>query len=237
MLYNGAKASVLINGFLSESFQIDRGCRQGDGLSPYLFLLCAEILGKMVRRDNTLKGITVDGFEYRLSQYADDTVFILDGSENSLSRAFKLLDNFACMSGLKVNISKTNAVWIGGNKGRQKGVCPDTDVHWVRPQESFRALGIDFSTNLDNMIDNNYNRVLNSISNLIGQWSKRNLTVLGRVTVAKSLILSKLTFLILTLPDPSKLFIKNLDSMLYKFIWKGVDRVTRNQMIQDYSQG
>ena len=94
-------------------------------------------------------------------------MFILDGSENSLSRAFKLLDNFAFMSGLKVNISKTNAVWIGGNKGRQRGVCPDTDVHWVRPQESFRALGIDFSTNLDNMIDNNYNRVLNSISNLI----------------------------------------------------------------------
>ena len=57
VLYNGAKASVLRNGFLSESFQIERGCRQGDGLSPYLFLLCAEILGKMVRRDNTLKGV------------------------------------------------------------------------------------------------------------------------------------------------------------------------------------
>ncbi len=82
------------------------------------------------------------------------------------------------------------------------------------------------------MIDNNYNRVLTSIDNLIGQWSKRNLTVLGRVTVVKALRLSKLTFLILTLPDPSKSFIKNLDSMLYKFIWKGVDRVTRNQMIQ-----
>ena len=65
------------------------------------------ILGKMVRRDNTLKGVTVDGSEYRLSQYADDTVFILDGSENWLSRAFKLLDDFAWMSGLKVNISKT----------------------------------------------------------------------------------------------------------------------------------
>ena len=36
----------------------------------------------------------------------------------------------------------------------------------------------------------------------IAQWSKRNLTVLGRVTVVKSLLMSKLTYLILTLPDP-----------------------------------
>ena len=237
VLYNGAKASVLVNGFLSESFPVERGCRQGDGLSPYLFLLCAEILGKMVRRDNILKGIMIEGSEYRLSQYADDTVFILDGSESSFVTAFKILESFASMSGLKVNIEKTNAVWIGGNKGRQKSICSNIEVKWVDPQGSFRALGIDFVTNLENMTDINYNNVLGSIHTAIGQWSKRNLTVLGRITIVKSLILSKLTFLALTLPDPSKLFIKNLDSLLFKFIWRGVDRVTRNQMIQNYSQG
>ena len=237
VLYNGANASVLVNGFLSESFKIQRGCRQGDGLSPYLFLLCAEILGMMVRTDRILKGIVVEGHEYKLSQYADDTVFFLDGSESSFKRAFKLLDVFASMSGLKVNIEKTNAVWIGGNKGRQKHLCTDINVKWVDAQDSFRVLGIDFVTNLEAMVTINYNRVLMSISQLINQWSKRNLTVLGRVTIVKSLILSKLTFLILSLPDPPKAFIKELDTMLYKFIWKGGDRVTRNQMIQTYSKG
>ena len=87
-----------------ESFKIERGCRQGDGLSPYLFLFCAEILGKMVRNDRILKGITVEDVEYRLSQYADDTVLFLNGSEISLERAFQLLDDFAKMSDLKVNV-------------------------------------------------------------------------------------------------------------------------------------
>jgi len=72
---------------------------------------------------------------------------------------------------------------------------------------------------------------------LIYQWSRRNLTVLGRVTVVKSLLLSKLTHLILTLPDPPQEFIKDLNQIIYKFIWKGIDKVSRNQMIQDYDQG
>ena len=58
VLYGGATASVLVNGFLSESFKIERGCRQGDGLSPYLFLLYAEIMGMLVRNVNIFKGIS-----------------------------------------------------------------------------------------------------------------------------------------------------------------------------------
>ena len=75
------------------------------------------------------------------------------------------------------------------------------------------------------------------IDNMIHHWSRRNLTVLGRVTVVKSLILSKLTYLILCLPDPPYEFIKELNRKIFKFIWKGIDKVSRNQMIQNYDQG
>ena len=68
---------MLVNGFLSESFKIERGCRQGDGLSPYLFLLCAEIMGMLDRNDNILRGILDEDKKYRISQYADDAVFFL----------------------------------------------------------------------------------------------------------------------------------------------------------------
>ena len=237
LFYCHAKASVLVNGFISEAFDVGRGCRQGDGLSPYLFLLCAEVLSMMVKNNHEIKGIKVNNSEYCLSQYADDTVIFLDGSPDSMYATFKVLESFANISGLKVNIDKTNSVWIGANKGRNDKICADLRVNWVGINDTFKILGVIFCTELDNMINLNYQKVLLSIKNLINHWSKRNLTVLGRVTVVKSLLLSKLTYLILTLPDPPTEVVNDLNRTLYKFVWKGLDRVSRNQMIQDYNKG
>ena len=86
---------------------------------------------------------------------------------------------------LQLISEKTKAVWIGDNKGRPKHPCTDIYVKWVETQESFRALGMDFIMTLEAMVTITYNRVLMSILKLIIQWSKRNLTVLGRVTIVK----------------------------------------------------
>ena len=84
VFYKDAKSSILLNGFISESFYISRGCRQGDGLSPYIFLLCVEVLGMMIRQNKHINGIDIDHQEYKLSQYADDTVIVTNGSEQSM---------------------------------------------------------------------------------------------------------------------------------------------------------
>ena len=146
VFYNQASASTLVNGFLSESFRVERGCRQGDSLSPYLFLLCAEVLGIMIRQNKNIKGILIDETEFKLSQYADDTVMFLDGSENSMSSAFQTLDTFATMSGLKVNVEKTQAVWIGSKKDDKDKICTNIPVKWAGTGDTFKALGICFST-------------------------------------------------------------------------------------------
>ena len=91
---------VIQSGFYSVFFPIGRGCRQGDPISPYLFNLCAEILGIMIRRNKSIKGITVSGKEFKLLQYADDTCIFLDGSEKSLKSALNLLFQFSKYSGL-----------------------------------------------------------------------------------------------------------------------------------------
>ena len=64
---------MLHNGHLSKPFNIERGCRQGDPLLPYLFILGVEILGILVRTNPLIKGIDIGGFEDKIGQFTDDT--------------------------------------------------------------------------------------------------------------------------------------------------------------------
>ena len=116
VFYNDIQSCVIQNGFLSEPFNVKRGCRQGDPLSPYVFLLCAERLSRQFKANTNIKGIEIAGTKYLLSQFADDTTVLLDGSEDSLNEALNILNKFAIASGLKLNSTKTRAVWIGCKK-------------------------------------------------------------------------------------------------------------------------
>ena len=71
--------------------------------------MCAEILGKMIRNNNDIRGIMIDNKEYKISQYADDTQLFLNGSENSLREALDVLQKFYEMSGLKINVEKNKS--------------------------------------------------------------------------------------------------------------------------------
>jgi hypothetical protein len=70
---------VRANGELSDSFEIQSGTPQGCPLSPLIFLLIGEALTRSVMEDPQLKGIWAGGKEYKLSQFADDTQFLLAG--------------------------------------------------------------------------------------------------------------------------------------------------------------
>ena len=83
LFYCRPESCVLNNGWASDFFEIQRGVRQGCPLSPYLFVLSVEILAKAIRENTSIKGIFVNNREIKLSQYADDTTLILDGTKES----------------------------------------------------------------------------------------------------------------------------------------------------------
>ena len=236
VFYNDISASVVQCGFLSEFFIVQRGCRQGDPLSPYIFLLCAEILTRMFKANKDIKGIKIADTEYTLSQFADDTTVLLDGSQKSLDEALRVLNRFAISSGLKVNASKTRAVWIGSMKFSGETFNHRLKLDWT--QNDFDILGIKFSCNLDTIHEINYNEKIKEIKKEINQWSKRILTPLGRITILKTLLIAKLNHLFIALPNPSNETIINLNRMFFRFIWQSpTDRIKREVLCQEYYKG
>ena len=87
------KASILQCGFLSEPCSIERGCRQGDPLAPYLFLLCAQMLYLIIDFSKEIKGINIDNQCFKIAQFANDTT-LLDGTKDSLVAALNTLERF-----------------------------------------------------------------------------------------------------------------------------------------------
>ena len=162
VLYDNAFSCIRVNGHITERFDIGRGCRQGDPLSPYIFLICSEILGLLIRKNQSIVGLKVKTTENKIFQYADDTLLTLNGSEKDLEESLKVLEEYAGISGLKVNKEKTSVIWIGSFKNRKDKIHGGENLHWTF-NENFRYLGIDFWNNLKEMVEHNYDRKIKEI--------------------------------------------------------------------------
>lgn len=106
------ESASLNNSFLTKWFRPSRGVRQGCPLSPYLFILSAEIMADKLRQEPSIKGIEILGNELKLSQYAHDTNFSC-ADLASVEKALKVVENLGILAGLKLNRKKTNAIWLG----------------------------------------------------------------------------------------------------------------------------
>ena len=185
LFQNGSESCVIQNGFISEFFNLRKGCRQDDPISPYVFILCAEILGKMVRDSKSISGIKINEKEFRLSQYADDTQIFLDGTEKSLKETLNISKTFYIMSGIKINVGKTRAIWIGSLSNSNRQLCKEYKLDWS--QGPFKILGVMLTAEVFNIWDFNTEQIYKNIENICKQWSKRKLTLFGRISIIKSL--------------------------------------------------
>ena len=234
--YTNIKSAVSVNGIVSEWFDVSRGCRQGDPISPYLFIICAEIMGCMIRENNNIKGITVNDNEIKLTQYADDSEIILNGDRQSFEETIQTVQSFSNVSGLKLNTNKTNSIWLGSRKNSHVRYMQHLNICW-NPTK-FKILGIWFSNDIANCFEYNYKDKLLEIKNLYKIWSKRQLTPLGRIAILKSLILSKLIYLWILLPNPPDVIINEIQSDIFEFVWNSkYDRINRKTSVKNIQCG
>ena len=114
-LYKDISSCVANNGHTSGYFPLQRGVRQGDPLSPYLFILAVEVLSQKIRENNNIKGIQIGDKQEKLLQYADDTTGFIEDVE-SAKQFLQTVKEFGLFSGLNMNKEKTEAIWLGANR-------------------------------------------------------------------------------------------------------------------------
>ena len=113
--HSSITSCVMNNGHASDFFQLYRGVRQGCPLSGLPFVLAIEVLAQAIRENENIHGLKINNTELKLRMYADDlTAFIKD--ERLASHLFGLLNDFGTCSGLKINLSKTEGMWLGSLK-------------------------------------------------------------------------------------------------------------------------
>lgn len=118
--------------------------RQGCPLSGTLFIIAIELLAQSISRSKEIKGIAIDKHnEVKLSQYADDTSVLLSDVQ-SVSKLFDLLSLFERCSGLKLNQTKSEMLWLGYMRHRK-----DTILDLQMSGEPVYALGVHFTYDLE----------------------------------------------------------------------------------------
>ena len=191
----------------------------------------AEILSNKIRQSKLVKGINIYGNEVKVSQFADDTNLFCEDI-TSVDNALCLVNDFAPVSGLKLNVKKTKALWLG--KSRNKRTTP-LQLSW--PRDPVKILGIYFSYD-DKMNDHyNFNLKIQKLQTHLDIWSSRSLTLCGKVLIIKSLGLSQILYSASNTNVP-KDAIKTVKRKLFSFLWnKKKDKIKREGLYQDYDKG
>jgi hypothetical protein len=111
MLMSSGTSEILLNGAPSKKFNYRRGVRQGDPLSPLLFVGVSELLQAMVNglfyNGNLVAPLNIPNTDFPIVQYADDTLLILQACPIQLIASKEVLETFAQATGLRVNYSKS----------------------------------------------------------------------------------------------------------------------------------
>ena len=229
LLYASPECCVTNNGFHTEFFPISRGIRQGCPISALLFIMCAEVLAIAIREQQNIKGIVVGTKEIKLTQYADYTCVYLNGS-NSLENIVKLFEDFYRYAGLKLNIDKTEAIWLGRNN-RYGKICGIKIT-----QEPVKVLGIWLSKNPKEISSLNLDQRIEKLRILLNLWSQRGLTIKGKITIIKSKALPLITFATNFIYVPKDV-IETIKTILYDFVWKKKQHVKKTTLVETPAKG
>lgn len=231
LLYSNAKSCVKCNGVLTDTFPLERSVRQGCPLSAALYSVSIEPLATMIKSDTGIKCVGIPGEgKSVIQQFADDTSFTVRNID-SIKRIMDHLDVYGKASGAKVNIEKSEIMYVG--KVQTQG-C---DIPFKVAQDYIKILGVNLGVKDKEARDLTWTGVLNKIRRVMSFWKQRFLKLKGKVVVINALILSKCNY-ILGAIDLPEWVLKEINAIIMDFLWggKGV-RISSKTLIGNREEG
>ncbi|GJY05304.1 putative RNA-directed DNA polymerase, eukaryota, reverse transcriptase zinc-binding domain protein [Tanacetum coccineum] len=186
--FSSAMVSILVNGSPSSEFAFERGLKQGDPLSSYLFILVMETLNLSFNRvvaDGLYSGITI-GTSMKVSHlfYADDVVFVGDWSQNNIQSLVQVLHIFYLASGLKINLAKSNLLGVGVHPEEVMQAANLIGCSVLKLP--FKYLGVVIGNSMSQKLS--WAPIIQKIQSRLSKWKAKTLSIGGRFTLLKSVL-------------------------------------------------
>ena len=220
--YSDAHMRILLNGWLISPIPLNCRVRQGDSLSPLLYILVVEVLACLIRNCKDIRGFVLPGMggkQFKVRQYADDMTSFVN-NYNSLVSLFNLITIYEKGSGAKLNHSKSEAMWLGAWRSRTD---EPLGLTWVR---KMKILGVFFGTVPVEI--HNWQSKINKLEKLLNLWKSRSLSLIGKCLILNILGLSKFLYLAKILVPPAWV-LHRVNQLIWPFLWGSkIETVSRN---------
>jgi hypothetical protein len=254
-LCTGRRASVILDdGSLGTFFDLERGNAQGDTISPYLFNIGYQILLLKINFDLQIQGFldiperfvsNPEGGEQhpgpklppavsrktrKVFAFADDCNALIMLTRGNLDLLKKILSDFEKISGLECNIEKSFLMPIGDTSS---AITESAGTGFMLT-DNLTVLGM----NIQNAIDNRYEnekKIGEKVTREINFWKRFNLSLPGRINIAKTMLYSQLNYLGSFL-NFNQAFMKEVQQKIYNFV-RGNLRIGFDRAFTKVSKG
>jgi hypothetical protein len=243
----------LDNNINSRPFKLGRGRAQGDNISPNTFNFADQILIFKIELDPGIQRIRVpphlpvlniptnENVDFlqemnretcKNESLADDNTTITLLNRDSISTVKDILNSFAIISGLECNFEKSCIMPTNPNADPED-IRIITDLGF-KYENKIKLLGVDIKNTLDN-IDEIFIKIKDKIIGLIAYWERFRLSLPGRITIAKTFLISQLNY-VGSFLKPSAEIINRIQVLLDNFVKKNLN-IANNRVTTDVSQG